>query len=205
MDSHHKLDDEIYDLESKRLLRQIKFNQDLELKDFSLYLKPQKLIEYKNLFNSILTKKIILISLGTKFEENKWSLQNWKLLITLLGSTYSHYSIISIGSNDEFNDCEDVLSAWPYEKLNLTGKTDVSELYFLMQNVLLFIGNDSGPMHLAAAAGTKVIGLFSNKNSPGKWYPFGNEGNVIQVEKGKSINSITPNRVYKMVIRVLNN
>jgi ADP-heptose:LPS heptosyltransferase len=43
--------------------------------------------------------------------------------------------------------------------LNLAGETSLSELYFLFQKSRLFLGNDSGAGHLAAAAGIPVVVL----------------------------------------------
>ncbi|MGH7256573.1 MAG: glycosyltransferase family 9 protein, partial [Nitrospirales bacterium] len=41
----------------------------------------------------------------------------------------------------------------------------------------LFIGNDNGPMHIAAAVGTPVLGLFG-PSDPAVWGPRGN-GHVV--------------------------
>jgi ADP-heptose:LPS heptosyltransferase len=37
----------------------------------------------------------------------------------------------------------------------------------------LYIGNDTGTMHLAAAVGTKCIAIFSARHFPECWYPYG--------------------------------
>ena len=44
--------------------------------------------------------------------------------------------------------------------LDLVGKIDLIEMYNLMQKSNLFIGNDSGLMHLAALAKVPTVGLF---------------------------------------------
>ncbi|MBL8771097.1 MAG: glycosyltransferase family 9 protein [Phenylobacterium sp.] len=44
--------------------------------------------------------------------------------------------------------------------IDLAGKADVLTAYACLKRARLFIGNDSGAMHLAAAAGTPTIGLF---------------------------------------------
>ena len=44
--------------------------------------------------------------------------------------------------------------------LDLVGKIDLIEMYYLMQKSNLFIGNDSGLMHLAALAEVPTVGLF---------------------------------------------
>ena len=44
--------------------------------------------------------------------------------------------------------------------IDVAGKLSFAQLGALIQHCNLFIGNDSAPMHLAAAVGTPVIGLF---------------------------------------------
>jgi len=51
--------------------------------------------------------------------------------------------------------------------LNLTGKTAIADLPALLAQCHVFIGNDSGAMHVAAAAGLPTIGIF------GPTDPFG--------------------------------
>ncbi len=55
--------------------------------------------------------------------------------------------------------------------INLTNKLNLGELAYLMKRTDLFISNDTGPMHLAAAMSKKVIGLFG-PNLPERFAPF---------------------------------
>lgn len=48
----------------------------------------------------------------------------------------------------------------PFDPVNLMGATDPLEAVALMRRMRLFIGNDSGLMHIAATAGTPTLGLF---------------------------------------------
>jgi ADP-heptose:LPS heptosyltransferase len=57
--------------------------------------------------------------------------------------------------------------------INLAGKVDLLTAYACLKHVRLFIGNDSGTMHLAAAAGAPTLGLFgpSDEALYGPWGP----------------------------------
>lgn len=57
--------------------------------------------------------------------------------------------------------------------INLAGKTTIRSLMALIQKCSLFLTNDSGPMHIAAALGTKLLALFGS-TSDIKTGPFGN-------------------------------
>jgi lipopolysaccharide heptosyltransferase II len=55
--------------------------------------------------------------------------------------------------------------------LNLAGRTSFGELAAQFEQCALFIGNDSSPMHLAAAVGIPVIALFG-PTSPAEYAPY---------------------------------
>lgn len=52
--------------------------------------------------------------------------------------------------------------------IDLAGQTTLREMASLFRHCKLFVGNDSGPMHVAAAAGVSVVGLFG----PGEYERF---------------------------------
>jgi lipopolysaccharide heptosyltransferase I len=56
---------------------------------------------------------------------------------------------------------------------DLSGRTGLLQLAALLRRCALFIGNDSGPLHLAAAVGAPCIALFGPTN-PLRTGPFGN-------------------------------
>lgn len=49
---------------------------------------------------------------------------------------------------------------------------DLVELFTLLQSARLYIGNDSGPTHLAAISGVPTLALFG-RNNEGTWRPIG--------------------------------
>ena len=61
----------------------------------------------------------------------------------------------------EREDAEPVLQAVPAERrVDLVGGGDLNTLFCCLQRAQLFVGNDSGLMHMAAAAGVPTLGLF---------------------------------------------
>jgi ADP-heptose:LPS heptosyltransferase len=57
-----------------------------------------------------------------------------------------------------------VLAALP-DAINLVGKLTLPEVAACMRRVRIFIGNDSGLMHIAAAAGAPTLGLFGRSRA----------------------------------------
>jgi heptosyltransferase II len=66
--------------------------------------------------------------------------------------------------------------------VDLSDSLSLPEFFFLMKKCSLFIGNDSGPMHIAAAQGIPTIGLFG-PNIPVRFGPIG-KGNIAIYKKG---------------------
>ena len=63
--------------------------------------------------------------------------------------------------------------------VNLCGKFSLRELFYFVTKCDVFIGNDSGAMHIAAAQKVKTIGLFG-PNLPQRFSPYGRECCNIQ-------------------------
>jgi heptosyltransferase-2 len=53
-------------------------------------------------------------------------------------------------------------AATPEDALDLSGQTDLPTLAALLAEAAFFVGNDSGPMHLAAAVGIPTLGIFGS-------------------------------------------
>jgi heptosyltransferase-2 len=89
-------------------------------------------------------------------------------LISDFGAT-----IVLVGGPDEIELAEDVRARVPGEQREavhvLAGRTSIAQSVALFARCDLFIGNDSGPLHLATAAGTRVVGIFGLSN----WRAFG--------------------------------
>ncbi len=64
--------------------------------------------------------------------------------------------------------------------IDLTGRTTLSDLAPLASGALAAIGNDTGPMHLAAAAGCPSLVLFSHDSDPALCAPRGRSVRVLR-------------------------
>ncbi len=65
--------------------------------------------------------------------------------------------------------------------LDLTGRTTLLELGRLASRAVLAVGNDTGPMHLAAAMGCSCLVLFSKESDPVLTAPVGRRDGQVQV------------------------
>src|SRR3990167_5361090 len=88
------------------------------------------------------------------------------------------------------------------KKINLCGKLSVRETAAVIECAQLFIGHDSGPMHLASAVKTPSVAIFSRHAKPGCWYPLGQHHKVLY-PKGKTILSTQVSEVALAVQDIL--
>ncbi len=88
------------------------------------------------------------------------------------------FRIVLVGSRHDRSLETEILRYANHPFVSLIGHTSLLELAALMKRSRLFIGNDAGPMHMAAAVGCSVVALFGPSN-PAVWGPRGNQVNTI--------------------------
>ena len=124
--------------------------------------------------------KYIVISLGGKYDVQQWGDLRWKELIIRLIELKIY--IIFIGSVAEGKRVENIVANISKDKyLNLCGLTNVKESAYIIFKSKIFIGQDSGPMHLSASVNKNSIIIHSARTKPGEWFPLnGNNDNVYK-------------------------
>ncbi len=108
------------------------------------------------------SKKYIAISTGTSIRwlSKKWGIDNYLNLIKSLVA--DNYQIILVGSDLELEDSKYILKHFNGEVISFVNSTNLTELKNLLAQVDLYIGNDSGPSHIAAGVGTNTITIFGS-------------------------------------------
>ena len=87
-------------------------------------------------------------------------------------------------------------------KAAMAPPTNLRELAWILQKAEVVIGGDTGPLHLAAALGTKVIGLYG-PTDPRRNGPYGQLERVIDhFRTTKSMESISVEEVVNTLERV---
>jgi|MesohylFT_1024984.scaffolds.fasta_scaffold00492_5 ADP-heptose:LPS heptosyltransferase len=126
------------------------------------------------------------INMGGKQIINDWGFANWHALLSALNQKYPNYGLMAVGAESDFESSERLLNGWLGPTVNACGKLSPRESAATMEKTTLFIGHDSGPLHLASAMGVSTIGLFGNNNPPGKWHPYSKFSKVIHNMDGIS-------------------
>ena len=115
--------------------------------------------EITEIFSVLKTKdkKAIIVHPGTRTELRQWGVEKFAEVIN---SVAGRYRIFLIGGPDEDNIIQAILNK--LKKSPDIVSTDLSLMEFaaLCKFSDLFVGNDSAPIHIAAATGLFVIGIY---------------------------------------------
>ena len=86
--------------------------------------------------------------------------------------------ILLMGGKADIRLAEQLASLTHADYINAVGRTTLGETAALMAHCALFIGNDSSPLHIAAAMGARVVGIYgpTDPRSYHPWVPGGKEG-----------------------------
>lgn len=88
--------------------------------------------------------------------------------------------VIIFGAPNEIEEVSELISLMQTEPINACGKTSLGELAALIERCKVFVGNNSGPVHIAATMETPVVDLFSGTDLSQQWGPFGVANIVIE-------------------------
>jgi len=137
----------------------------------NVILKIDKLLEDSYLKD----KKIIAFVVGSNRTTTRWPIEYFNEVIEFIIKKTDCTPIIVGGEAD--NILVDKLNQ---KLLNFSGKLTPIESAELFKRCKLTISNDTGPMHLSYAVGTKVVSIFSARDFKEKWYPPQELGIVVR-------------------------
>jgi heptosyltransferase-3 len=210
---------DLYESESLRLLRRISELGAIDLNDaacWDLQLTPAER-QAGERFLPPLDVPTIACCFGTKMQAKDWELSNWRELVARLRGALRGWRLVVIGSADESKRAEQCVSGWHGPVVNLCGQMSPRESAAVLEKCAIFVGHDSGPMHLASAVGTPCVAIFSARNLPGQWFPARHGHTVIYhktdcfgcgletcvAERKRCIMSITVDEVFGAVMASL--
>lgn len=145
----------------------------------------------------------------------RWPIERFAEVLNKLNRELGTVPII-LGGPDDVESAERLKALVDGECLNLAGKTSLREFMAVTKRLGLFITNDSGPMHIAAALGTPTVALFGSTD-PIATGPVGERVKVVRVDMDCSpcfkrvcplehldcLNNITADMVFDVSLKLL--
>jgi len=120
---------------------------------------------------------LVLVAPFGKAKSKRWPINNFEKVFNFLVS--NNYQIIICGSEDEQLEFKNLF--WE-SKFNAKGYFGLPlvDLHKIVLQCEFYLGNDTGPMHLAALSGLPCFCLFSETNRDANWQPYGSNHVIMR-------------------------
>lgn len=156
----------------------------------------------------------VVLNVGARWATKRWPPEHFAALGRLAFDRYGA-GLIAVGSAADRPLVDDLLrSLGPTPALDLCGRTRLTQFAALSLESDLVISNDTGPLHLAAAAGARVVGIYTC-TSPELTGPYGEKSIAVRTGVGCAASlrkscrrldcmaELGPARVWPAVVRQL--
>jgi ADP-heptose:LPS heptosyltransferase/GT2 family glycosyltransferase len=119
-------------------------------------------------------KPLVCVHPSAGSEMRQWPLRHFVALIDLL-LDHEDCQVALIGGGDETDAGSEVRKSCRHaaKLIDLTGTLALDDLMRLLATAAVFVGNNSGPQHLAAGLGVSTIGIHSGVVDAREWGPLG--------------------------------
>jgi ADP-heptose:LPS heptosyltransferase len=177
---------QVFEPEGSRIARNLAELGDADLESsasWDLHLTAAEHARANEVLMPAAGRSIIAVSVGTKVQSKDWGRDNWRALLTKLAAIYPDAALALCGAPEESEASEFAAAGWREGSrspiFNLCGLLTPRESAAVFASARIFIGHDSGPMHLAAAVQTPCVAIFAARNKPRVWFPYGRQHRVI--------------------------
>ncbi|NBR84098.1 MAG: glycosyltransferase family 9 protein [Verrucomicrobia bacterium] len=171
-----------FEWEARRLLDRLAAFGPASLADdllWDLRLTPGERTEARRLLDeNEVTSPFLALAVGTKVPAKDWGEARWQQLLGQLAHHHSTQPLVLLGGHDDHARNDRLAANWPGPSANLAGRCGPRVSAAVLERARLFVGVDSGPMHLAACVGVRCVVVFSARSQPGQWFPRG-DGHTI--------------------------
>ncbi|HXJ36094.1 MAG TPA: glycosyltransferase family 9 protein [Candidatus Eisenbacteria bacterium] len=118
------------------------------------------------------TRPLVAMCPGSKQGAKRWPVERWGELGARIVAHGADVAIV--GGADEARVAATVARSWPAGRwTSLAGELSIMESAEALRRACLYVGNDTGAMHLAAAVATPCVAVFGARELARSWHPYG--------------------------------
>lgn len=155
-------------------------------------------------------QRCVALGIGAGHQKRRWPPEYFSALGAELIKRF-RVKVLIIGDSSDFVRANQITRQIGEGAINLTGQFSLRELGAVLRRVMLFVGNESGPMHIAAAVRIPVVAVSCHPlsgdsmhyNSPVRYGPWGTNSRILQPPMSfkkcaKACNCISPGCISKI-------
>ncbi len=128
---------------------------------------------------------------GANWPGKIWPEKYFAELVNLVADEFS--AVMLLGNGPDRPLAESLKELCPLPCLNVAGTTSLTQAAALLDYAAVFVGNDSGLGHLAAARGVPTLTLFG-PGRPERYCPWGSKARIVRAPR-QDLAALTPQRV----------
>lgn len=160
--------------------------------------------------------RLVAVAPASKWESKVWAEERFEAVIERLISQKNIFPVIFGGVEDRKKG-DRLIKKWK-RGANAAGELNIREAAAALEKCRLYLGNDTGTMHLAASVGTSCVAVFAAIDYAGRWYPRGTSHKVFRqtveceacyapicFNNRKCLDSIEADEVYRAALEILEN
>src|SRR5207244_7647749 len=116
---------------------------------------------------------VFALAPGSKMPAKRWPIERFAEVGRGLRERFPRGRLVVLGGAEDRELGNELRRRVGDDTINLAGDLSILESAEALRRCRLYIGNDTGTMHLAAAVGTPCVTIFSARDHPGRWEPHG--------------------------------
>jgi len=140
--------------------------------------------------------KFVLFHVGARKKLRQWNLDRFAFVADNIIIKHQ-LAVVFIGTKEDEEDIVKIQSLMKCKSISFTQNCSLSMLSYLCSKSQLFIGNESGPIHISACFSAPIIGLYG-PGVPHVFYPYSEKvkvfHHVLKCNPCDQIHCITPEK-----------
>ena len=149
---------------------------DLRLVENEIY-EAEKWLE-ENCGKYLQTNKLLAVAPSGKWKSKIWSEDSFAEVVQNLIEKADVFPIVFGGAEDKEKGNR-LIGQWK-TGANAAGTLNIRQAAAALSKCRIYLGNDTGTMHLAASVGVPCVAIFSAIDWAGRWIPFGENHRIFR-------------------------
>ena len=125
-------------------------------------------------------KMLMAVGIGSNMQAKKWHIDKYMAVVDKVKKNFNILPIV-VGGKKEVEEAEYLINKWGYGASS-AGQLSLQESAALLSQCKFYLGNDTGLHHIASSVGIPCIVIFSARDNPGRWEPYGEGHKVLRYD-----------------------